>query len=297
MQAHGDGGELDLRARGMWRLFEPYHAVVYFAPEVRRACDGVGLRGGWMAYLAGRAAPLGPVPAEVVAAAFYNFHPTMVARAIPDAWSFASPATIIAVRTQAVGEALERILGPTAFGDAVAAAAELVREAASGCALAGRPLFAAHAALPWPEEPHLALWHATTLLREHRGDGHVAALVHADIGGCEAHVTLAATGAVPAETLRANRGWSQEEWDAAAAGLRTRGLLDEHGALTVAGERLREQVEQRTDDLAAQPWQRLGETRTAEFERLMTTIIGPLLASDLVPFPNPMGLPRPQLGG
>ncbi|HEV2786744.1 MAG TPA: hypothetical protein VGV67_10175 [Solirubrobacteraceae bacterium] len=296
MDLDGASSPWPARARRLWRLFEAYHAVVYFAPEVRAACDGVGLRGGWMAYFAGRAAPLGPVPAEVVVATFYNFHPGMVARAIPDAWSFAAPDTILAARTAAVGRALERVGGAEVASDAVQSAAALAREALGGCGLGGRPLFAAHTALGWPAAPHLALWHACTLLREHRGDGHVAALTTAGIDGCQAHVTLAATGAVPAETLRANRGWSEDEWADAAAALRARGLLDERDALTDAGPSLRTWIEDRTDELAAVPWQRLGDERTAAFERAIAAAAAPILAAQLIPFPNPMGLsPRDEV--
>lgn len=188
--------------RRMWQRLEAYHAVVYFVPEKKAAYEAAGLKGGWMGYFAGRAAPLGPVPAEVVTALFYNFHPRMVARAIPDAWAFSTPARVLEARLAAVDAGLRRLLGEAVAEPELGAAAEFAAAAAESPDPAGRPLFAANAALEWPDEPHLRLWHAATLLREHRGDGHVAALVAGGLDGCEAHLTLAATGAVPESQLQ-----------------------------------------------------------------------------------------------
>jgi hypothetical protein len=195
-------------ARRMWTAFEPYHALIYFAPEARDAFKAIGLRGYWMGYFASRAAPLGPVPAPVVTAAFYNFAPRVVERAIPDAWTFASPDQIIATRLGAADCALRRLLGDDTDSPSVAAAAALAREAVEGCSVHGRPLFAAYTVLPWPEPPYLTLWHAATLLREHRGDGHVVALLSAGVDECEAHHTLVAGGKVPREIVQPNRGWT-----------------------------------------------------------------------------------------
>src|SRR6266545_1815332 len=178
MPAHQETtATVDHLSRRMWRALEPYHALVYFIPETRQRTDALGLKGGWMSYFGTRAAPLGPVPAEVVAALFYNFHPEMVARAIPDAWSLSSPEALLQARLAAVDEGLRRLLGPGVESAAVAEAAELGEAAARPTSTAGRPLAAANAALPWPSEPHLRLWQATTVLREARGDGHVASLV------------------------------------------------------------------------------------------------------------------------
>jgi hypothetical protein len=173
-----------------------------------------------MGYFAARAAPLGAVPAEAVVATFYNFHPAMVARAIPAAWTYADPSAVLDARLTAVDRALRRLLGSHVAGPEVAAAAALARRAAQACDVAGRPLFAANAALPWPDEPHLELWSATTRLREHRGDGHVATLVATGVGPYAAHVLMAGAGRVPAVMLRENRWWSEDEWAAATDDLR-----------------------------------------------------------------------------
>jgi hypothetical protein len=117
-------------ARRMWHLLEPYHATVYFAPEIIGAMRDVGLKGFWMGYFAGRSAPLGPVGPEVVTALFFGFHPSMVARALPDAWDLTSPEEVLAVRLAAVGAALERVLGDAVDGPELAEAADLARWAA-----------------------------------------------------------------------------------------------------------------------------------------------------------------------
>src|SRR5262249_16830667 len=208
-----------------------------------------GLKGFWMGYFASRAAALGPVPAEVVAATFYNFHPRMVARSIPDAWHFSTPERVIAARYAATDAALRRLLGDQVITSAsLAEAAELARVATEVCDVAGRPLFAGHAALPWPDKPHMILWHAVTLLREYRGDGHVAALLAEGLDGCEAHVTLAGTGSAPRAAIQPARGWADEEWDLAQARLVSRGWVDESGKLTERGWAGRSAVEERTNE-------------------------------------------------
>ena len=277
-------------ARRMWRVLEPIHAVTYFAPETRQATDALGLRGGWMSYFACRAAPLGAASAELVTATFYNFHPTMVARAIPDAWSHASPEAVLDARLAAVDAALRRILGPLVDSTELVEAAALARRAAELAPTAGRPLAAANAALPWPAEPHLALWSATTRLREQRGDGHVAALVQAGIDPCQAHVTLAGAGGPPKEMLLFSRKWSEQEWMAAEQGLAERGLLDDAGMATPAGVALRAAIEQRTDELAAGPWRALGLADTERLAELASPLSRQIVATGALPMPNPMGL-------
>jgi hypothetical protein len=291
VETPGDGtAQAEHLSRRMWRALEPYHALVYFIPETRQRTDALGLKGGWMSYFGTRAAPLGPVPAEVVIALFYNFHPAMVRRAIPDAWSLASPEALVEARLAAVDEGLRRLLGPAVDGAAIAEAAELAAEAARATSTAGRPLAAANLALPWPSEPHLRLWHAATILREARGDGHVTALVVAGLSPCEALVTASAAGGPPAEMLRAYRKWSQAEWDEAAEGLRSRGWLDERGGLTEAGRAGRDAVERRTDELIEPSWLALGAQRAARLESLLLPVRKEILARGGLPVPNPAGI-------
>jgi helix-turn-helix protein len=276
------------RARRMWKVLEPYHAITYFAPETRQATDALGLRGGWMSYFACRAAPLGPVGPDLVTAVFYNFHPSMVARAIPDAWTFATPEQLVATRLQAVDDAVRRMLPETSAP--LPRTAELARRAAEVAPLGGRPIAAANAALDWPDEPHLVLWHATTILRESRGDGHVSALVTAGLSPCQANVTISAAGGPSKAVYQASRRWSDEEWAEAEADLRSRGLLAGDGTLTEKGWALRRQVEDTTDALAEQGWAKLGDAATEELDRLIRPISGAIMASGLVPADNPMAL-------
>jgi hypothetical protein len=278
------------RARRMWQALEPYHTVTYFAPESREVTSQLGCKGGWMSYFGLRAAPLGAVPAEVVTATFYNFHPDRVARAIPSAWQAAHPNAFLAARTQSVDQALRRLLGPVVQSAELAEAAELGRQAALAAPIAGRPLAAANAALEWPTAPHLLLWHAQTLLRESRGDGHVAALVSAGLDPCEALVTFAADGRVEADSLRERRGWSPEEWATASERLVDRGLLDDAGGLTEDGARLRTWVEDRTDLGMAPAWAALGDERSDRLVELMSPLVASIVGNGGFLADNPMGL-------
>jgi len=281
-------------ARTMWRLFEPVHAVVYFADEAAAAFTAAGLKGFWMGYFAGRAAPMGQVGPAVVGATFFSFHPARVARAVPDAWSFAPPGRVLEARLRGAVAALRGVLGPDADGTAVARAAELARAAVDGLTVAGRPLAAANAALDWPDDPLAALWQATTVLREHRGDGHLAALVGAELDGRQALVSMAATGAVPRALLQAARGWDDGEWDEAAAALVDRGWLRGDGTLTAEGTAGRDGIERLTDRLAAEPWERLGPARCEELRGLLAPVARAVAGTGVVPVPNPIGLPPPE---
>jgi hypothetical protein len=258
-------------AHRMHRTLEPVHGMIYFVPEAHQAYAAAGLKGRRMGYFASRSAALGPVPAEVVIATFYNFHPDLVRRALPEAWSLASPARVGEARLEAVDRSLRRMLGDAVTSPAMTEAAELVRRATDGCRPEGRPLYAGHASLPWPssDEPHLVLWHAQTLLREFRGDGHVAALVGADLTGIEALVVHQATGVLPPGTLQVSRAWSDDEWAAGEASVRERGWLDDDGALTEAGRASRQQVEDLTDQLALRCWEELGEESCTRLRQLV----------------------------
>jgi hypothetical protein len=273
-------GMTNALARAAHTATNSLHALIYFVPETEQQLTGTGLKPGRMCYFAGRAAPMGAVGSGVVTATFYNFSPGLVAHNIPRAWELASPAAVTAARLAAADAALRRLLGPEVITSPdLRTLAGLTREAAGACRAEGCPLYAAHADLPWPGDPHLVMWHALTLLREHRGDGHVAALGLAGLTGIEALITHTATGQgfVP-EFARASRGWRQEEWDAAVDGLTARGLLGGDGALTPAGQALRDQIEADTDRLAAPPWQHLGEERTAEVVRIGRALTRPYRA-------------------
>jgi len=276
----------------MWRLFEAYHLTTYFTAQSRAATDALGCKGGWMGYFATRSAPLGAATPELVTAVFYNFHPRRVAKSLPDAWSIASPQRFLAARLAGVDAGLRELLGDGVLAGAeLAEAAELAGEAARHAPTAGRPLAAANAALPVPSQPHLALWQATTVLRESRGDGHVAALVTAELDPCEAIVLFAADVGIAAEQMRLWRGWSEPEWSGAARRLLERGLLDGEDRIGDAGREVRSWVEERTDAAASAPWDALGDERTQRLAALLAPLAERL--AENVPRDVPTGLRLP----
>ncbi|GAA0283013.1 SCO6745 family protein [Cryptosporangium japonicum] len=284
-------------ARRAWQVLEVVHVLSYFAPETRQATDALGLKGYWMGYFGCRAAPLGAVSAATVTATFHNFHPGMVQRAVPDVWGYASPEQLIEARLAGVDASLRRLFGDQVAADPnVGRATELAVEAASavrGAEVSGRPLAAANAALTVPDEPHLALWHALTVLREHRGDGHVSLLVTGEIGPVEAHILAIASGRSSAELLRTARKWSDEDWDAGVENLVGRGWLREDWTLTPQGVAARETLEDDTDQLASGPYRVLGTEATAELTELLTPLATTIVAAGVLPFPNPVGVPAP----
>lgn len=279
-------------ARRLWEAIEPVHAVVYFAPEPAEAARKAGLRGFWMGYFAGRVAPLGPVSAAAVAAMAFGFAPDMVGRAIPDAWKFADPATVLDARISGAAEALRHHLDRPALAR-LGELAGLLWEAIAGCRFDGRPLAAAWSQVPRPDDPVASAWLAATIVREHRGDGHVLAAVCAGLRGLDANVTFVATGAVPREIIQPSRGWGDDDWQQSVRRLQARGLLDRDGRLTKTGGALRRDVEDLTDRLAAAPVERLGETGIRRAIDLAAPISRQLIDVGLIPVPNPIGAPRP----
>ncbi|QXC60227.1 hypothetical protein KSP35_18030 [Aquihabitans sp. G128] len=258
-------------ARNIAFRLEPVHGFIYFAPEAALAYEELGLDG-QDGYFASRSAAMGRVGAEVVIATFFNFKPELVHRALPSAWDKTTPEAVLAARLQGADQALRRMLGDAVDHPDLAESAVLARRAAEAGDPSGRPIFAAHAALPWPEEPHLQLFHAVTLLREHRGDGHVAALTLEGYDAVEALVTHLAAGeiALPASLLQATRGWSDDEWEAGQERLRVKGHLDQAGALSLtdAGRRARDRVEAMTDAAALAPWSALGDDDVARLKAI-----------------------------
>jgi hypothetical protein len=276
-------------ARHMWQQIEPVHALFWYAPEVFAEASALGFKTDtrWPSYFAWRSAPLGAAGAKQVASAFYSFSPRMVAEHIPAAWDLATPAEVLEGRLRGVDGMYRAVLGDK-IND-LAEAADLAREAAELADTAGRPIAAANADLPWPDEPHLILWQAIGILREHRGDGHVAALLTADLDPTEALVSFAAIGAAPVETF-ASRGWTAEEWQAAQDRLASRGLVDAEGQATEKGRELRDTVERITDDLAIRPWAALGKDKADRLAELTLPVFIANLESGLLPATNTLGI-------
>jgi len=275
-----------MTARRLWAAVEPLHAVVYFVPQTAEAAKAAGLRGYWMGYFAGRLAPLGPIGPGPATAMLFGFAPAMVARALPDAWSFASPEAVVASRIEAVASALRTVAGD------VSVLSALLWRAVDACEFGGRPLAAAWAAVPKPADPVSRLWLAATILREHRGDGHVLAAVHAGLDGLATTLTHVGDGVISRADIQPHRGWSDEQWEAAAGRLRARGILDADGRLTEAGRELRRRIEDDTDRLAAAPVEALG-TDVERLLELAAPLSRAVIDSGLVTTPNPVGAPRP----
>jgi len=249
-------------ARRIWHQLEPVHAMFWYAPQVfAEAADlGYDVETRWPSYFAWRLAPLGAAGPRLAASACYSFSPDMVAAHVPAAWAVAGPPQILAARERAVDRMYRALFGDLIGSPGLAEAASLARQAALAAGTAGRPLAAANADLPWPAEPHLVLWHAINVLREHRGDGHIAALQAAGLDPCEALVSFAAIGAAPEEVF-ASRGWTGAEWSAARDRLASRGWIDAAGNATERGRDGRDEIEWRTDRLADTPWRALGPGR------------------------------------
>ena len=261
-----------VRARKTWRTLEPLHGMIYFVPEAAAEYERLGIAGR-AGYFASRAAPLGEVGPDVVVSTFYNFNPDVVATAIPSSWEAASPADWLRARLAAADAAFRRILGDPVLGSPeMARAASLARSAAEEVVgrTEGRPLAAAHAALSWPEEPHLALWHAQSVLREYRGDGHVALLVTHGLSGLDALVTHAGSGDVPEQALRSTRQWPEDAWQQAVGSLQSRNWIERGDGLrlTAWGAGQRQEIEDGTDDLASAPYGVLGDDGCAELRAL-----------------------------
>lgn len=251
-----------ITARKTWRTLEPIHSMIYFAPEAAEHYRHAGLEHPRAGYFASRSAPMGEASAELVIATFYNFSPDAVREVMPAAWQTTRPEELIDARFAAADRALRRFLDDeVVVSPEMEEAAGLARLAALAATehLEGRPLFAGHASIDWPDPPHLVLWHAQSLLREFRGDGHIAALVADGVSGVEALLMHGGTGAIAAAVLQQSRNWTDDAWTSAADRLVDRGLLDPDGTLSEEGARRRQAVEDRTDELAVAGYEAIGE--------------------------------------
>ena len=254
--------------RRLARVVELVHGVNYYAPEINRLVDD-GFRGWWHAYLAYRPAPMGPVGPSVVTAAFYNFAPRMVERAVPGVWDVMSPERVLARRDELVAEAFDRIFADGRHRDTIAEAADLVQVAVAQLDPGARVLSAALGARPWPSAPAMQLWHGCTIWREYRGDSHNIALAAAGIDGVSSHVLMAAHGHGNQETISAIRGWHGDEWQAAVAWLADRGIVDGDGRFTEVGQAFRSGLERTTDELSIAPVAALGVGRASRLHELI----------------------------
>jgi hypothetical protein len=259
-------------ARQMWEATERYHQLCYWAPEVREEGTRVGLKGFWMNYFATRVAPLGPVNPEVVESLFFYYAPKRIRRAIPDAWSYATPQSILEARYIGMDHALKRELGPLVSSEEVLQAAETVKTAVENIDGTGRTLFTGWNSLPWPDEPHLALWHGCTVLREHRSGCHLIALAIEELDGPQSVITQVAVDEAPAEWIQHEAGWSDDIVLEATTKLRDKGWLDEHGHATSSCYEGRTRIEKLTDQMDAQHWTQLGTEKCEQLASLLGAI-------------------------
>ncbi|MFF4952074.1 SCO6745 family protein [Streptomyces chattanoogensis] len=283
---------MELRARSLWLLTEPLHAVTYFDEECRGLGKALGLKGFWMGYFASRTAPLGAVEPSLATAVLGVFAPGMVARALPAAWSIAGPAHVLEERARRAADALRRI-HPGLDGAATELSGPLLTVVENAPTVA-RPLFAANRALCDHADPVERLWQLSTAVREFRGDAHLAVLAGEELDGCEALVLAVAAGRVPKDTMRQDRGWSEEDWAAATDRLRSRGLVDERGDATDRGRRERTRIEAETDRLTEPLLRPLTGPETDRLLEGLEGVVRRILAADVLPFPNPIGLPHPD---
>jgi hypothetical protein len=266
-------------ARRMFELVEPIGVIPYAADEPNEAMFALGFTNYWDTYFAGRAAPLGLGPAEVVDALFYNFAPGEVARHIPKVWDTTTPEAAIAARQRGCVQALRRILGDHVDSPAFARAAELLLRAAASAPVEGRPMYAALRAIPIPDDVVARLFHAASMLREHRGDGHIAALMIEGVGGLEAHVLHALDADMPAEKFGRIHHLPPTQLAAVIDGMRDRNLIAADGWLSETGHAIKQRVEKLTDDLATKPYESL---EPDELDNLATTLepLAKLLLAD-----------------
>ncbi|WP_326618498.1 hypothetical protein OG863_14185 [Streptomyces decoyicus] len=284
-------------ARRMWHLLEPLHATLYFAPEARQVAADLGhdVSSRWPSYFAWRTAPLGAAGPELVAATYYTFSPRMIARHLPRIWTVADPAKVLDARLLAMDRALTALTDGRLSTAQLAEAARLARQAAENAGTAARPLAAANRDLPWPDAPHLVLWQAATVLREHRGDGHLAALLTCELDPCEALVSFAAIGAAPAAAF-VGRGWSAREWSDARHRLAARGWIAPDGTATERARKEREAIERTTDRLAAGPWRALGHSRAERLAHLLHPVLAAVFEAGYLPRHGTLGIGTVKVG-
>jgi hypothetical protein len=273
-------------ARALWTLFEPIHAVTYFSDQSRDALAAIGLPRYWDGYFAGRSAPVGALAGAPVIAMFSGFAPFLVDRALPAVWSLVTPAQAIEARYAGAAATLRALVPDERI---VESAADALTPVVANLDTIGRPLAAGFAALPLEDDAYRRLWQVAGTLREHRGDGHVIALVSLGIAGLTTLVLRAGVD-LDATSMKKARGWTDEEWESEAVRLVHRGLLGPDHRITPAGSDLLRRAEELTNRLATGPWENLDDAALLEVARRLAPVAHAVTA--LMPQPNPIGMPR-----
>ena len=221
---------------------EPIATICYWSEPAYDAYAALGLDF-LQGYVWSRGCVLGEPDGSVVAAAFGVFEPGLIGQLYDAARATAGLADIRAARETGAVTALRTVLGAP---EQVAEVTGALRRAAEAADTAGRPLFAGLAGLPWPADELGQLWHACAMLRELRGDSHLAACVAAGLTGLEANILTELQVGWPLHSYTATRGWPPEAMNLATVSLRERGLIGDD-ALTGAGASLRADIEEATD--------------------------------------------------
>lgn len=237
---------MDQRTRDLRSLCEPIGANVYFAPEAHSRYTALGLNYA-SGYFCSRGASLGHPSGLVVVAAFGVFSPALVVPAVDDGWSKTTPAALLLARHDGAAASLRRLLGEPDARQ-LARAVELLRRGLEAAEPAGHPLFAGLRALPFPEDPVAQLWRCCDMVREHRGDSHIAVWTRANVRPIEIQLMSETQARIPYKTYSATRGWTVQQMDDALAGMREKGWIDDDG-FAPAGRELREGIESDTDDM------------------------------------------------
>lgn len=249
------GPEHGTLGRKLRDVLEPIAGSVYFAPHVHEAYESLGFgpsrgvgQGAMLpdrdAYYWSRGAALGDVPGETVAAAFAIFNPLEVIAGVARARQIAGRAQILAARLEAVRQFLVDTV--TASPENIERATQILRSAAAGASMAGRPLFAGLASLGFPGDRMGDFFRAADLMRELRGDAHVAAWSVTGLSGPEmAGLNACWTGINPHKFI-VGRHYPELVADRTMQHLEA-GRLVSGRTLTDDGLRLRREIEASTD--------------------------------------------------
>jgi Helix-turn-helix family len=252
-----------------------FHLLGYFSPEIGQRFKTHGLDD-FTTYFAARAAPMGAVTPEVTAATFYNFNPAVVSMLTSDVWEKITPAEAVALRHEAITSALSgaaEALNESELDEAIATTQEIVDSLTFG----GRALAAGTASVPLPDDKATRLWQLVAIIREWRGDNHIALLVTAGLDAVECLVMDAVVAKGTTSFLKTTRGWSDEEWGEATARLHKRGLVSEDGTPTQDGIDMRLGIESATDDADMPLWDLVGEKRALDLHESLKKVIAALI--------------------
>ncbi|MFC5065103.1 SCO6745 family protein [Actinomycetospora atypica] len=231
-------------ARRLRDAIEPVAMVHVHSEEAREQYEAIGLDR-FTGYVLGRAGTLGLPPTPLVLATFGVFEPDMLSGVYEGGLTTATVPDVLAAKQAGALRCLHRVLGEP--GRDVEEVVTVLRGGLDGAPSIGKPLFAGLSALDWPGDAWGRLWHATNLLREFRGDAHLAALVAHGIGALESNLLTEALVGIDLRRYTRTRSWPEAAIDAAVDDLVDRALLARDGTLTTRGAAVRHDIEDATE--------------------------------------------------